>query len=218
MDGMKPVSLIISNRERVHTMCIETPRLARAVRLKQWHSTSLEFCDLLVVDAHSLDASEIAILTRISRLPVRPPLILIDDPTLPRNALARMAIDHLVTSLTPPDLAAAVEQTSGTAVVRRHLREIVAAAHGATALCTFIQTLIDAPADARSVAVMSRALGLSQRTLRDQWRRIGPQGIRLSDLVRAVRAVSSPSRRRSEQAATRLASICHTISSLHSNR
>jgi hypothetical protein len=142
--------------------------------------------EVLIVDLAGASDSVWEHLARLSRVSPRPSIILIDDAAAPRQHLARVAADALLSRDVHLGGVADVVDTHRSQYVFRCAAEALKnSASMPFPLSRFLASAILEPAP--RVSTLARSLSMKESTLRSQWRkwRTDPT-IRLEDVVRRL--------------------------------
>jgi hypothetical protein len=142
--------------------------------------------EILIVDLASITAAERERLELYSRQNRRPSIILIDDVRTPRSWLVRVTADALLSpTAQTEDIIRCIESHTAEYPYRAAavaIRESVAVPHP---LNRFLFAAFSEPVT--KIRPLARALGISESTLRAQWRRCRIQSrVRLEDVLHAL--------------------------------
>lgn len=151
-----------------------------------WMPDRVVTSDLLIVDAVSLTRSERRLFQAFSRLPSRPPILLIDSDALEREDLALIQVEHVVREGDVAHLKRALQMLSRLAVIQSYGRLLADRFENTPTLRGALRLLFTAAPPLARVNTLAAALGVSERTLRAQWRNATSGAVRLSDLTRVL--------------------------------
>lgn len=141
---------------------------------------------LLIVDASALSPSEWDQMVRWSRVASRVGLVLVDDGRVSRERLARVAAEALVSSTaTDRELKERIEEQMWDRPFRIAAQPVAAADQIPHPLGSFLANAFIH--GVRKVRTLALSLGMSESTLRNQWRRYrSDPAMRLEDVLHRI--------------------------------